>query len=54
MEHHLFLDTRRLLMDFVILLDKHSIGNGERDEANRIIDELTQLLKNQEFVWMRS
>tara|TARA_R100000935_G_C2735930_1_gene123915 strand:+ start:100 stop:357 length:258 start_codon:yes stop_codon:yes gene_type:complete len=50
MEHHLFLDTRRLLMDFVILLDKHSIGNGERDEANRIIDELTQLLKNQEFV----
>ena len=50
MEHHLFLDIRRLLMDFVILLDKHSIGNGERDEAERIIEELTLLLKNQEFV----
>jgi len=50
MEHHLLTDTRRLLMDFVVLLNKHSIGNGERDEAERIIEELTLLLKNQEFV----
>jgi len=50
MEHHLFLDIRRLLMNFIILLDKHSIGNEERNEAERIITELTLLLKNEEFV----
>lgn len=50
MEHHLFLDIRRLLMDFIILLDKHSIGSVERVEAERIITELTLLLKNEELV----
>ena len=50
MERHLFLDIRRLLMDFIILLDKHSIGSVERDEAERIIAELTLLLKNEELV----
>tara|TARA_R100000781_G_scaffold111455_2_gene77886 strand:- start:435 stop:692 length:258 start_codon:yes stop_codon:yes gene_type:complete len=50
METHLFTDIRRLLMDFVILLDKHSLGSEERDEANRIIEELTLLLKNEEFI----
>jgi len=50
MEHHLFTDIRRLLMDFVVLLDKHSIGNEETVEANRIIEELTYVLKNKELV----
>ena len=50
MEHHLLTDTRRLLMDFVVLLDKHSIGNEETVEANRIIEELTYVLKNPELV----
>jgi len=50
MEHHLFTDIRRLLMDFVVLLDKHSIGNEETIEANRIIEELTVVLKNKELV----
>tara|TARA_R100000541_G_scaffold53971_1_gene62298 strand:+ start:629 stop:886 length:258 start_codon:yes stop_codon:yes gene_type:complete len=50
MEHHLLTDTRRLLMDFVVLLDKHSIGNEETIEANRIIEELTYVLKNKELV----
>tara|TARA_R110002060_G_scaffold198_1_gene366 strand:+ start:199 stop:456 length:258 start_codon:yes stop_codon:yes gene_type:complete len=50
MEHHLLTDTRRLLMDFVVLLDKHSIGNEETIEANRIIEELTYVLKNPELV----
>ena len=50
MEHHLFTDIRRLLMDFVVLLDKHSIGNEETIEANRIIEELTYVLKNKELV----
>ena len=46
MEHHLFTDISRLLKDFVVLLDKHSIGNEETIEANRIIEELTYVLKN--------
>ena len=50
MEHHLLTDTRRLLMDFVVLLNKHSIGNEETIEANRIIEELTYVLKNPELV----
>ena len=50
MEHHLFTDIRRLLKDFVALLNEHSIGNKETDEANRIIAELTALLKNPELV----
>ncbi len=50
MPHHIFLDIRRLLMDFVSLLDKHSIGNEEREEANRIIEELTILMKDEKFV----
>ena len=50
MEHHLLTDTRRLLMDFVVLLDKHNIGNEETVEANRIIEELTYVLKNPELV----
>tara|TARA_B100001093_G_scaffold507814_1_gene568951 strand:+ start:442 stop:699 length:258 start_codon:yes stop_codon:yes gene_type:complete len=50
MPHHIFLDIRRLLMDFVSLLDKHSIGNEEREEANRIIEELTVLMKDEKFV----
>jgi len=50
MEHHLLTDTRRLLMDFVVLLNKHSIGNEETVEANRIIEELTYVLKNPELV----
>ena len=50
MPHHIFLDIRRLLMDFVALLDKHSIGNEEREEANRIIEELTVLMKDEKFV----
>ena len=50
MVHHLFTDIRRLLKDFVVLLDKHSIGNTETDEANRIIEELSLVLKNQELV----
>jgi len=50
MEHHLFTDIRRLLMDFVVLLDKHSIGNEETIEANRIIEELSLVLKNKELV----
>ena len=50
MEHHLFTDIRRLLKDFVVLLNEHSIGNKETDEANRIIAELTALLKNPELV----
>jgi hypothetical protein len=37
-------------MDFVALLDKHSIGNEEREEANRIIEELTVLMKDEKFV----
>jgi len=52
MEHHLFLDIRRLLMNFIILLDKHSIGSGERNEAERIITELNYILKDKEFVDM--
>jgi len=52
MEHHLFLDIRRLLRDFVILLDEHSIGRLERDEAERIITDLTYILKDKEFVDM--
>ncbi len=50
MEHHLLTDIRRLLKDFVVLLNQHSIGNKETDEANRIIAELTALLKNPELV----
>ena len=50
MEHHLFTDIRRLLKDFVVLLNEHSIGNKETDEANRIIEELSLVLKNQELV----
>ena len=50
MPHHIFLDIRRLLMDFVSLLDKHSIGNEEREEANRIVEELTILMKDEKFV----
>jgi|TARA_B100001094_G_C17624658_1_gene527517 hypothetical protein len=50
MEHHLFTDISRLLKDFVVLLDKHSIGNEETIEANRIIEELTYVLKNKELV----
>jgi hypothetical protein len=50
MEHHLFTDIRRLLKDFVVLLDKHSIGNTETDEANRIIEEIDIVLKNRELV----
>lgn len=50
MPHHIFLDIRRLLMDFVALLDKHSIGNEEREEANRIVEELTILMKDEKFV----
>jgi len=50
MPHHIFLDIRRLLMDFVSLLDKHSIGNEEREEAHRIIEELTVLMKDEKFV----
>lgn len=50
MEHHLFTDIRRLLKDFVILLNEHSIGNKETDEANRIIEEIEIVLKNQELV----
>jgi hypothetical protein len=37
-------------MDFVVLLNKHSIGNEETVEANRIIEELTYVLKNPELV----
>ena len=50
MPHHIFLAIRRLLMDFVALLDKHSIGNEEREEANRTIEELTVLMKDEKFV----
>ena len=50
MPHHIFLDIRRLLMDFVSLLDKHSIGNEERKEAHRIVEELTILMKDEKFV----
>lgn len=50
MPHHIFLDIRRLLMDFVSLLDKHSIGSEERKEADRIIEELTVLMKDEKFV----
>lgn len=50
MPHHIFLDIRRLLMDFVSLLDKHSIGSEERKEADRIIEELTILMKDEKFV----
>jgi hypothetical protein len=50
MEHHLFTDIRRLLKDFVVLLDKHSIGNTETEEANRIIEEIDIVLKNRELV----
>ena len=50
MEHHLFTDIRRLLKDFVVLLNEHSIGNKETVEANRIIEELTYVLKNKELV----
>jgi len=50
MPHHIFLDIRRLLMDFVSLLDKHSIGSEERKEADRIIEELTVLMKDKKFV----
>ena len=50
MEHHLFTDIRRLLKDFVKLLNEHSIGNKETDEANRIIEEIEIVLKNQELV----
>ena len=50
MEHHLFTDIRRLLKDFVVLLNEHSIGNKETEEANRIIEELSLVLKNQELV----
>jgi chemotaxis methyl-accepting protein methylase len=31
-------------------LDKHNIGNEETIEANRIIEELTYVLKNPELV----
>jgi hypothetical protein len=37
-------------MDFVSLLDKHSIGSEERKEADRIIEELTILMKDEKFV----
>jgi len=37
-------------MDFVVVLNKHSIGNEETVEANRIIEELTYVLKNPELV----
>ena len=50
MAHHIFLEVRRLLMDFVVLLDKHSIGNEEREEANRIIEGLTIIMKDEKFV----
>ena len=50
MEHHLLTDIRRLLKDFVVLLDKHSIGNTETEEANRIIEEIDIVLKNRELV----
>ena len=50
MTHHIFLEVRRLLMDFIVLLDKHSIGNEEREEANRIIEELSTILKDEKFV----
>lgn len=50
MSHHIFLDVRRLLMDFVSLLDKHSLGAEERTEANRIVEELTFLLRDKQFV----
>ena len=50
MEHHLFTDIRRLLKDFVVLLNEHSIGNKETEEANRIIEELSLVLKNRELV----
>jgi hypothetical protein len=50
MAHHIFLEVRRLLMDFVALLDKHSIGNEEREEANLIIEGLTIIMKDEKFV----
>ena len=50
MEHHLFIDIRRLLKDFVVLLNEHSIGNKETEEANRIIEEIDIVLKNRELV----
>ena len=50
MEHHLFTDIRRLLKDFVVLLNEHSIGNKETEEANRIIEEIDIVLKNRELV----
>jgi len=50
MAHHIFIEVRRLLMDFVALLDKHSIGSEDREEANRIIEELTVIMKDEKFV----
>ena len=50
MAHHIFLEVRRLLMDFVALLDKHSIGSEDREEANRIIEELSVIMKDEKFV----
>jgi hypothetical protein len=50
MAHHIFIEVRRLLMDFVALLDKYSIGSEDREEANRIIEELTVIMKDEKFV----
>lgn len=50
MAHHIFIEVRRLLMDFVALLDKHSIGSEDREEANRIIEELSVIMKDEKFV----
>lgn len=50
MAHHIFIEVRRLLMDFVTLLDKHSIGSEDREEANRIIEELSVIMKDEKFV----
>ena len=50
MAHHIFIKVRRLLMDFVALLDKHSIGSEDREEANRIIEELSVIMKDEKFV----
>lgn len=50
MAHHIFIEVRRLLMDFVALLDKHSMGSEDREEANRIIEELTVIMKDEKFV----
>lgn len=50
MSNNLFVDVHKLLVDYTEELDRHSLGNPYREEAQRIIEELNILIKNKHFI----